>query len=39
MGELDINLNGNIAEKKHLYTLIVQYEDTDAGGVVYYSQV
>ena len=31
MGELEINLNGNIAEKKHLYTLIVQYEDTDAG--------
>ena len=37
MGELEINLNGNIADKKHLYTLIVQYEDTDAGGVVYHS--
>ena len=31
------NLNGTISGKKHSYPLIVQYEDTDAGGIVYHS--
>ena len=31
------NLNGSISAKKHSYPLIVQYEDTDAGGIVYHS--
>ena len=37
MDEVKTNLNGTIFDKKHLYPLIVQYEDTDTGGIVYHS--
>ena len=32
-----MSLNGSMTGNKHFYPLIVQYEDTDAGGVVYHS--
>ena len=34
---IEAELNGRIQGGHHLYPLIVQYEDTDAGGVVYHS--
>ena len=37
MDGIKTNLNGIISAKIHFYPLIVQYEDTDAGGVVYHS--
>ena len=37
MSVTDISLNGSMSGNKHFYPLIVQYEDTDAGGVVYHS--
>ncbi len=37
MDKIKTNLNGTISEKKHFYPLIVQYEETDAGGIVYHS--
>ena len=37
MSATQINLNGTMSGNMHVYPLIVQYEDTDAGGVVYHS--
>ena len=37
MDPIEISLNGSMSGNKHCYPLIVQYEDTDAGGVVYHS--
>ena len=37
MSATEISLNGSMLGNKHFYPLIVQYEDTDAGGVVYHS--
>ena len=37
MDPIEISLNGSMSRNKHFYPLIVQYEDTDAGGVVYHS--
>ena len=37
MSATQISLNGTMSGNKHFYPLIVQYEDTDAGGVVYHS--
>jgi hypothetical protein len=37
MSATQISLNGSMSGNKHFYPLIVQYEDTDAGGVVYHS--
>ena len=37
MSATEISLNGSMRGNKHFYPLIVQYEDTDAGGVVYHS--
>ena len=37
MRATQINLNGTMSGNMHVYPLIVQYEDTDAGGVVYHS--
>ena len=36
LGEADL-LDGWIVEESHFYLLRVQYEDTDAGGIVYHS--
>lgn len=33
----DVMMNGWMDETRHLYPLVVQYEDTDAGGIVYHS--
>lgn len=33
----DLNLDGWFADAQHIYPLRVQYEDTDAGGVVYHA--
>jgi len=37
MSATQISLNGSMSGNKHFYPFIVQYEDTDAGGVVYHS--
>ena len=37
MSATQISLNGTMSGNKHFYPLIVQYEDTDTGGVVYHS--
>ena len=37
MSTTQISLNGSMSGNKHFYPLIVQYEDTDAGGIVYHS--
>ena len=37
MSVTEISLNGSMLGNKHFYPLIVQYEDTDASGVVYHS--
>ena len=37
MDPIEISLNGSMSGNKHFYPLVVQYEDTDAGGVVYHS--
>ena len=37
MSATQISLNGSMLGNKHFYPLIVQYEDTDASGVVYHS--
>ena len=37
MSATQINLNGTMSGNMHVYPFIVQYEDTDAGGVVYHS--
>ena len=37
MDRINSSLNGIISAKKHLYPLIVQFEDTDAGGIVYHA--
>ena len=37
MRATQLSLNGTMSGNKHFYPLIVQYEDTDAGGVVYHS--
>ena len=31
-------LDGKIRDKTHLYSLRVQYEDTDIGGIVYHAK-
>ncbi len=33
----DVMLDGWMDKTRHLYPLVVQYEDTDAGGIVYHS--
>ena len=37
MSITEISLNGGMLGNKHFYPLIVQYEDTDASGIVYHS--
>ena len=37
MSVTEISLNGSMLGNKHFYPLIVQYEDTDASGIVYHS--
>ncbi len=37
MSATHISLNGTMSGNRHFYPLIVQYEDTDAGGIVYHS--
>ena len=37
MDRINSSLNGIISAKKHLYPLSVQFEDTDAGGIVYHA--